>query len=483
PNVELTSLVGDAVFTPLVTVLRGLHDLRLDARLQVEKTWVDLRGGEVFASAARSVRGAKVIDRLVRRRAGTFSVVLGPPPTTDRFLDVRFDDLIIRALEDAQTELPDRHVFVRVDTGVALQSGELTTGQRALLEVIDDCHTVGDLLDALPGPDGKVAEALAKLVERGAVTLHRPRSHTAVVTDSSADLPMSLIREHDIKVVPLSVKFGDSTFRDGVDILARDFYQLLETEPTDPETEPPTAAEILAAYQQVVEFQDIVSVHISSKLSQTFVQAQHAALEGARTFELPVSRHNVALEVIDGNNVSVGTGLLVLAAARMALRGEKVFTIAQRLRQLAPRIELLFVVDTLDYLVRGGRVGKARALVGKLLNIKPILGAVNGEIDSIDKVRGGRKAHPRIVELMAQRIDPKQPIVACVAHAKAPVWADRLAKLIQERFDVHELIMSDIGPGVGTHAGPGTVGVAFYQPSDEEWALVGPLSGDAAGAP
>jgi len=134
------------------------------------------------------------------------------------------------------------------------------------------------------------------------------------------------------------------------------------------------------------------------------------------------------------------------------------------------------VVDTLEYLARGGRIGKARAMFGNILGIKPILSVVEGEIVPVDRVRGGRAAHPKLIELFRQRIDPKRPVVVTVAHAKAPVWADRLRGLVEKSFQVREILTAEMGPVVAANAGPGTVGAAVFQPTEEEMELIGPPS-------
>jgi len=159
----------------------------------------------------------------------------------------------------------------------------------------------------------------------------------------------------------------------------------------------------------------------------------------------------------------------------MARRGIEPDVIVERLEAMRSRIHVYFAVNTLDYLARGGRIGKGRAFVGNLLGIKPILGVVNGEVTAVDKVRGGRAAQPRLIELFRAGIDPERPVVVNVAHAKAPVWADRLRGLIQKSFDVAELTVAEMGPVVGTHAGPGTVGAALFQPTADELPLVAPL--------
>jgi DegV family protein with EDD domain len=183
----------------------------------------------------------------------------------------------------------------------------------------------------------------------------------------------------------------------------------------------------------------------------------------------------VTIKVVDSGSVSLGLGMLALFAARLARRGIDPDGIAERLEAMRPRMHILFAVNTLEYLARGGRIGKARALVGNLLGIKPILGVTDGEVVSIDRVRGGRAAQPRLIELFRQRVDPGRPVVVSIAHAKAPVWADRLRALLEQSFGVAELFMAEMGPVVGTHAGPGTVGAALFQPTEEELPLVAPL--------
>jgi len=168
--------------------------------------------------------------------------------------------------------------------------------------------------------------------------------------------------------------------------------------------------------------------------------------------------------------------MLALFAARMARRGLPAAEIARRIEAMRERVHVLFVVDTLDYLARGGRIGKAQALLGGLLGIKPILGVAGGEVVPVERVRGGRAAHPRLIELFRERVKAGRPVVVGVAHARAPVWADRLRAAIEKSFRVGELVMTEIGPVVGTHAGPGLVGAAMFQPGAEELDLIAPLA-------
>jgi len=470
----LRTLLGDLVLVPLLEVLRRLHHARVSGSLAVgEDGMVELVAGAVIAAGAGRARGIKALGRLARKEAGSLRLTLGTAGAggadAHRELELTFDELIVRTIEDMQMPLPELAARVELATDVEAE----TESDPVLCAAIAAGVTVAKLFDALSIPDGRIAERLSKLVARGVVSLRRPQPATAVVVDSTCDLPPAMLASHELNVMPLMVCFGDDHFRDGIDIKARDFYQ--EIANAQPSTAPPTVEELTELYKQLLPQQDVVSVHLSQALSETYARAVKAAERSVASVAAAL-RPAARIEVVDGRGVSLGTGLLALFAARLAARGHPAGAIAERLEGWRDRVHTLFLVDTFDYLLRGGRIGRARAAIGKLLGIKPILGVEDGEIAAIDRVRGGRRAHPRMVELVAARVDSEKPIVAAVAHAAAPVWADRLSSLLAERFTVSEAILSDIGPVVGTHAGPGCVGCVIFQPSEQEWAEIAPLS-------
>ena len=478
PDLDLHFLVGELSLLPALELVRALSRARVSGRLVLPGGAVRMSGGEVVAARTGNAWGEKAFCRLGRLHDGPFRVHLEAPVAEhEREMTTPVDDLVLLVVEEVQLTFPDPRLEIQlleVDETLPPDSGHY---QPQLLAVLERCGTVGDLFDALPLAESLILKTLKRLVKHRVVALRKPRTGVKIITDSTADLPPDLVQAHDIKVVPLSILFGKDTFRDGVDIQPRDFYQLLESSEEHPRTQPPAREEFYEHFHDVIERQDILSIHISGKLSQTVEHARQAALEGSRSFHhLPPERHNFALEVVDSQTVSMGTGLLALCAARMAQRGEQVFHITRTLEALIPRIEILFVVNTLDYLVKGGRVGKAQALVGKLLGIKPILGVVDGEVAPVSRARGGRRAQRRIVEILKERFDPARPLMAAVAHARAPAWGDRLRVLLGQAFELREEIVTDIGPVVGTHAGPGCVGCVAIQPTEEEWELIGPPS-------
>jgi DegV family protein with EDD domain len=474
PDVDLESLVGDLELLPFLELLRVAERVRLTGRIVCADGGVVLDGGEVVAAAAGRAQGIKAFLRLSQLDAGPFWVWLRQPAGAEREIEQDLKSLIFLALEDRVHDAPDPRCRARVKLGPAFFETRFTPRQQELLAVLPSCVTVGRLLDAMPATDGEILRDLIGLRELGIVALEEPEEIVRVVTDSTSDLPPELARAHGIHVVPVLVLFGDRVYHDGVDLKAKEFYELLEKGPVHPHTNPTPKADFLDVYKSLAPQKDIVSVHISEKLSKTVAHAREAAEEGLPQYqELRGDSERVNLRVVDSRSASLGLGMLALFAARMARRGIEPEAIAGRLEEMRDRMQVLFAVDTLEYLARGGRIGKARALVGNILGIKPILGVVDGEVVPVDRVRGGRAAHPRLIELFRERIDPARPVIVTVAHAKAPVWGDRLRSLIEKSFQVREILTGEMGPVIVANAGPGTVGAAMFQPTEEEWEVIG----------
>ncbi|MEP7104649.1 MAG: DegV family protein [Chloroflexota bacterium] len=273
----------------------------------------------------------------------------------------------------------------------------------------------------------------------------------AVVTDSTADLPAALAAERGITVVPLTVTLEGQSYLDGVDITAEDFYRRLAASGSPATTSQPAPARFAEAYQRLLEDHDeVVSLHISEKLSGTYA----AAVQGAG---LTTSRDRV--RVVDSETVSMPLGLLALAASEMAGSSSGAREVAERLEELRSHVKVFFVVATLDYLRRGGRIGAANALLGSVLQVKPVLTIEHGEVTPLERVRTQERALTRLVELVREQ-DRDRGLCAIVGHAAAGEAAERIAAEIEPGSDT--LLVQPLGPVVGAHAGPGTVGVGCY---------------------
>lgn len=274
-----------------------------------------------------------------------------------------------------------------------------------------------------------------------------------VVTDSGADIPKSLRDQLGIAVVPLTIHFGEEEFKDGVDLDTSTFYARLKAG-GQPRTTQPSPADFEAVYRRLQEegAEAIVSCHLSSELSGTMQSAVLAST--METVQVPV-------HVVDTRSASLGIGLIAIEAARLAEAGKGAEEMVAHLQGIVKRQKVLFLVDTLEYLQRNGRIGRASAFLGGLLNIKPLLTIDDGVVAPLERARGRAKARARLVELITSGVGESRVRMG-VLHADAPAEAEALADELRSKLNVDELIVTELGPTIGTHAGPGTLGVVYY---------------------
>lgn len=280
-------------------------------------------------------------------------------------------------------------------------------------------------------------------------------SRIRIVTDSTADLPGDIIKRYGITVVPLKVFFGREVFLDGVEITPDEFFRRQVAGEVST-TSQPSPVEFVDCYRPFVDAGDeIISIHISGSMSGT---VQSANL--ARTMlEYP------QLEVIDSGVVSVALGIMVVNAARAVAAGKTRAEISAMVKDMQRKLRVYFMVDTLEYLQRGGRIGRAQVFLGTLLNVKPLLTFRDGLVHPHEKVRGRTKACDRIVSLMQEEYGEGRRIQCWVAHGAFPEGLEMVKRGLSESFDCVEMITSRLGPVVGTHGGPGLVG-AVCLPAD-----------------
>ena len=275
-----------------------------------------------------------------------------------------------------------------------------------------------------------------------------------IVTDSTAYLSDEYVDQHDIRVVPLYVHFGQEAFREGVDLSNKEFYARLKAAPELPTTSQPSAGEFHEVFKELTDAgHEIITLTISSKLSGTWNSAM------AAKDMLPDAK----ISVIDSLNTSIGLELMVKATLDAIAAGASREEVAAKIEEMKPKVQLLFVVDTLEYLAKGGRIGNARAFLGTLLKVKPILTLQDGVIEPLEQVRSKGKAVNRMVDIVVESVGENcSEARVGVLNALALDEAYACAQEIQGRLGCTDPFVSNLGPVIGTHTGPGAIGMVAY---------------------
>ena len=277
----------------------------------------------------------------------------------------------------------------------------------------------------------------------------------AIVTDSTADLPKEIAKKNAITVVPLKVNFQDKNYTEGVDITNQEFYEKLEESNTLPTTSQPSPSDFSKAYEDLLQqnYDSIISIHISDKLSGT----RQSALIGGSELGEKISN----FIGINSQQVGIGTGLITIIAAESAAQKKGFDQVLEDINSAIENIQLYVLVDTLKYLEKGGRIGKAQAIAGSLLSIKPILTMKDGEIVDKDKVRTRKKGILEIIDLAKKYKEANGKIRYVISHSMALEDAQKLDKSLYSELGVRSEFISEVGSVVGTHIGPGALFIAF----------------------
>lgn len=277
-------------------------------------------------------------------------------------------------------------------------------------------------------------------------------SNVMIVTDSTAYIPQELVDALPIRIVPQTLVWDQETFQDGIDILPEAFYERLKTARVMPTTAQVSPKTFFNTFQELLDQgYQVLAVLVAEPLSGTLASAWQAqAMLPGRP-----------LEILDSRTTAMAMGFEVLIAARAAAQGADLLTCRRLVESLHSKVGVLFAVDTLEFLHRGGRIGGAARLLGTALNLKPILEIQNGRVEAVERVRTRKKSLSRLVELVMERVDGRQPVHLATLHANAAPEAREVLDILSHRLGSVEAIFSQVSPVVGVHAGPGTVGIAY----------------------
>jgi DegV family protein with EDD domain len=277
-------------------------------------------------------------------------------------------------------------------------------------------------------------------------------SKVIIVTDSTATIPKDTLDQYNIKVAPQILIWGDQTLLDGIDIQPGEFYDRLQTDNIRPTTSQVTPAIFNEIFEQLLEEDHhILAVLISTKLSGTIESANQAL----KFFP------NAPIEIVDSQSVAMALGFQVLVAARAAHEGASLAECKELAEASISHTGVVFAVDTLEYLHRGGRIGGGTRFLGTALNIKPILEVRDGRVEAVERVRTRKKSITRLIELAEERIDGRQPVHLAVLHAQALQEAKVLLEDVRKKIETEETYFTEVSPVVGNNAGPGTIGLAY----------------------
>jgi len=280
--------------------------------------------------------------------------------------------------------------------------------------------------------------------------------NTAIVLDSTSDYPDAPARFPNMRFVPLYVRFGDEAYRDYVELGPAEFYEKLRVSPVTPATAQPTPQDFISTYEDLAAYERIYSLHVSAKVSGTFQSA-----------ELAAQGFGDKVRVVDTETASLAIAMLSHAIQRRLARGTTDDEIASLVERFRASCDVLFTVETLEYLQRGGRIGKAQAIAGGLLNLRPVLSVEDGEVVAVARVRGKQKAVAEFERRFLDATTDGPGLRIAIAHADAEEWVGTLSELVWRVRPGAEIeFTSTLGAVVGTHAGPGAVGFFWFQDAD-----------------
>jgi len=279
-------------------------------------------------------------------------------------------------------------------------------------------------------------------------------SKIALVTDSTTYMPPELVKKYNISIAPQVLIWGDQTYKDGVDIESREFFTRLKTAKTMPTTSQVAVISFQEIFQNLVDQgYDVLALLVSSRLSGTVQSAMQAK-------DL-MSSSREKVNVVDSQSVAMALGFQVLAVARALEDGASLKDAMALAEKSYQYTGVFFAVDTLEFLHRGGRIGGAQRFLGTMLNMKPILAIQDGRVEGIERIRTKNKAHDRVLELTLEKVAGRTPVRLATLHANAPEDAKALLSRAEQALNPVESLLTEVSPTVGTHAGPGTVGLAF----------------------
>ncbi len=457
-DAEGGALVGDLGMVPLLELLRALGSANGSGLLRTAQGEIVLLGGEVIAARTAELRAVKAFCRLALQTAGEVAWIpraAAAEAAVAREIFEPMSSLVLAALEDRLSTSPDLEARVRLNLGPQFFGGAFGPIEREILGALQQTDQVGALLDALPGrPDGEILRGLGALVRQGVAVLDEPQDRTRVITDTASDLPVGVARAYGIRLVPYSLSFGGTFVRDREQISPSDFYRQHGVAPRPegaPAIEPPGRGELLSLYSAGLETQNLVSIHAAPRFGSALDNAQAAAEDGLRgRVGLRAQLDPLSIEVIDSRSVSLGQGLLAVAAARLASQGWSAPAIRRRLAELATGLVVFAAAREREERQRFG-------LFIRPVDVWSIYEIEEGELFLRDRIDREAQVAAGLLDRAQAKCGTVRPGLAGIAHGALPDGAVALRALVAKRWPAAELVSGEIGPPLGALLGPGSL--------------------------
>ncbi len=474
PNFPEPNFIDEELVNVLKdTEKQGLTGILKIGKHQAKEAIYFQKGDIVHAYHGKSI-GKKALYRILSGKGGQFSFQSQPiiiRDTIDDPLSLLIDEGD-KEIETLQRLKPSSYEnFVSVNAPLPEKFSQISDrpGLVYILSLVQQHGRVKDIIEASQMTDLETYKYLLYMFQKDILTVSTgKKSKIRIITDSAADLPAEIIHNQNITLAPFSVFIGQQAYLDRFDLLPEDFYRAMRCSDRIPRISPPSEDDFDQLFRNIVPKEDVLAIFLSEKMTKAFHHASAAKKKNYGSYlrqrqeqQGPDSR--LGFEIIESRLASLGVGLLVTEAADKIKKGGHLEEVCDYIRELIPAIQVFFVADTTAYLNKGGQIGKARTLLGSLFHTKPILTIQNGEMTPIDSVRGTKNAQELVLGLIRQSLaSPETPIRAGVAHADAPEQAAQMKDLLESRLNCRDIIMSHIGPVIGTRCGPGTVAVAYF---------------------
>ncbi|HHC25103.1 MAG TPA: DegV family EDD domain-containing protein [Desulfobacterales bacterium] len=461
------------------TEKQGLTGILKIGKHQVKEAIYFQKGDIIHAYHGRSI-GKKALYRILSGKGGQLSfqsqaIIIQDTIDTPLSLLIEEGDKEIETLQRLKRGSFECAVSINAHKPEKFFQISDHLGLVYILSLVQQYGRVKDIIDASQMTDLETYKYLLYMFQKDILFVGtEKKSKIRIITDSAADLPPEIIHNHNITLAPLSVSIGQQVYLDRIDLPAEDFYRAMKHSDRIPQISPPSEDDFHQLFRNIVPKEDVLAIFLSGKMSRTFHHASAAKKKNYGSYLRQRQKQQGAdsrlgFEIVESGLVSLGMGLLVTEAADKIKKGGCLEEVRDYIRELIPAIQIFFVADTAAYLNKGGQIGKARTLLGNFFHTKPILVIQNGEMTLIDSVRGTKNAQELVLGLIQQTLaSPETPIKVGVAHADAPELAGQMKDLLESRLNCRDIIMSLIGPVIGTRCGPGSVAVAFFPLSHNE---------------